>query len=508
MIRRAHLIKTLFCFIISGWICYPLHSQDTTAMMLSGQIEPENLKIHVFILSADSLEGRATGTSGQKKAASYIEGFFESLGLNAPVKGESPAYRQSFVIEMKTTVSGEITAGNKKFSYPDEFVTMPDGALQSEAISMDVIFAGYGDSLDYRDLDVKNKSVMIFFEGDSRERRKRIRIGQNFGARNFIFLFSDNKGSFTGWVSGFKYFLEQPVVQLSSDPEPFRKTHVLYMAPETGAEVIGIKLQKLKALVDKNKRSPKNSYRKIKPARIDFNLIVSSNEVITENIAGIVPGTEFPGEVVVVSAHYDHIGKVDTLIYHGADDNASGTAAIMELARVFSKAKSLGLGPKRTVLFLAFTGEEKGLMGSEYYSSNPLFPLDRTVADFNIDMIGRIDQKHEGNPRYVYLIGSDKISKELHSISEECNKIYSGLELDYTYNDENDPQRFYYRSDHYNFAKNNIPVIFYFTGVHKDYHTPADTADKIDYDKMAAIVKLIFHTVWEVSNSEDRLEKD
>jgi hypothetical protein len=475
--------------------------------MLSGQIGPENLESHVYILAADSLEGRATGTAGQKKAASYIEGFFKSIGLHAPVKGEPYSYRQSFVIEMKTTVKGEIIAGKKKFSYPDEFVIIPEGAMRSETITMDVTFAGYGDSLDYRDLDVKNKAVMIFFEGSTRERRNRIRIGQKFGAREFIFLFSENKGSFAGWVSGVKHILEQPVVKFPADPEPLRKTHVLYMAPETGAEIIGIKLQKLKTLAEKNKQSPKNLYRKIKPARIDYNLIVSSVEVTTENIAGIVPGTEISGEAVVVSAHYDHMGKDDTLVYHGADDNASGTAAIMEIARAFSKAQSLGLGPKRTVLFLAFTGEEKGLMGSEYYSSNPLFSLESTVADFNIDMIGRIDEKHEGNTRYVYLIGSDRISKELHSISEECNKLYSGLELDYTYNDDNDPQRFYYRSDHYNFAKHNIPVIFYFTGVHKDYHTPADTADKIDYDKMAAIVKLIFHTAWEVSNLEGRLEK-
>ena len=148
-------------------------------------------------------------------------------------------------------------------------------------------------------------------------------------------------------------------------------------------------------------------------------------------------------------------------------------------------------------------------MGSQYYTDHdPVFPLEKTVANLNIDMIGRIDPKREGDRNYVYLIGSDKLSQELHDLSEEVNTKYTQIELDYKYNDENDPNRFYYRSDHYNFAKNNIPVIFYFNGTHDDYHQTSDTPDKIQYDLLTKRTRLIFHTAWEVANREGRITAD
>ena len=149
------------------------------------------------------------------------------------------------------------------------------------------------------------------------------------------------------------------------------------------------------------------------------------------------------------------------------------------------------------------------MLGSKYYTDNdPVFPLSQTVANLNIDMIGRIDPKHEGKGNYVYIIGSDKLSTELHELSEEVNEKYAQLNFDYTYNDENDPNRFYYRSDHYNFAKNNVPIIFYFSGTHKDYHRPGDTPDKINYDLLENRARLIFYTAWEIANREARIEID
>jgi Zn-dependent M28 family amino/carboxypeptidase len=151
------------------------------------------------------------------------------------------------------------------------------------------------------------------------------------------------------------------------------------------------------------------------------------------------------------------------------------------------------------------SGEEKGLLGSEYYSEHPVFPLENTVADVNVDMIGRTDQKHEGNANYIYVIGSNRLSTELHDINEAANAQYAHLDLDYTFNAKNDPNRFYYRSDHYNFARKGIPSIFYFSGVHKDYHQPSDTVDKIMFEKMEKIGRLIFYTAWELANREDRI---
>ncbi|WP_281980193.1 M28 family metallopeptidase [Tenacibaculum mesophilum] len=228
----------------------------------------------------------------------------------------------------------------------------------------------------------------------------------------------------------------------------------------------------------------------------------------SENVVAFIKGTEKPDEIVVISAHLDHEGVKNGEIYNGADDDGSGTVAILEIAEAFKQAADAGKGPKRSILFLHVTGEEKGLLGSKYYTENPIFPLANTVTNLNIDMIGRVDDRHKGNPNYVYLIGSDKLSTELHNISEAMNKKYTNIDLDYKYNDDNDPNRFYYRSDHYNFAKHNIPIIFYFNGTHADYHRPTDTPDKINYEMLENRTRLVFHTAWEVANRENRVVVD
>ena len=239
-------------------------------------------------------------------------------------------------------------------------------------------------------------------------------------------------------------------------------------------------------------------------------LLINKKKVKTENVAAVIKGSHFPNEYVILSAHLDHLGTNDNGdVYNGADDDGSGTVALLEIAEAFKHAFDDGKGPKRSLVFLHFTGEEKGLLGSKFYTENPLYPLPSTIADLNIDMIGRINPKrNSNNPNYIYLIGSDKISMELHNISEEINEKYTQLELDYTYNKEDDPNRFYYRSDHYNFAKNNIPVIFYFSGTHEDYHKISDTADKILYSTLEKRTRLIFHTAWELANREEKIKID
>ena len=233
--------------------------------------------------------------------------------------------------------------------------------------------------------------------------------------------------------------------------------------------------------------------------------ILNNNYIKGENIIGFIEGSDLKDQIVVITAHYDHLGTKDSLIYNGADDNGSGTVAIMEIAEAFMLAKKEGKGPRRSILIMPVSAEEKGLLGSKYYVENPIYPLENTIANLNVDMIGRIDDYHD-NPNYVYLIGSDRLSTELHDISESVNDKFINLELDYRYNDVEDPNRYYYRSDHYNFAKNNIPVIFYFNGVHDDYHKPSDTIDKINFTKVEKISRYIFLTAWELANREERLK--
>ncbi|WP_079734423.1 M28 family metallopeptidase [Salegentibacter salegens] len=229
----------------------------------------------------------------------------------------------------------------------------------------------------------------------------------------------------------------------------------------------------------------------------------------SENVLGYIKGSEKPEEILVITSHYDHVGVDDEgNIFNGADDGGSGPMGILEVAEAFKEAQKDGYTPKRSILFIHLTGEEKGLLGSKYYVENPVFPLANTVANLNMDMIGRIDKEHEGNDNYIYLIGSDKLSTDLHELSENVNSEYMNMDLDYTYNDENDPNRFYYRSDHYNFAKNNIPVIFYFNGVHPDYHKPTDTAEKIEYEALKKRAQLVFLTAWEIANRDERLVVD
>lgn len=227
----------------------------------------------------------------------------------------------------------------------------------------------------------------------------------------------------------------------------------------------------------------------------------------SENILAFIEGSEKPEEVIVISAHYDHLGMSNGEIYNGADDDGSGTVAVLEIAKAFQMAKKSGNGPKRSILFLHVTGEEHGLLGSKYYAENPVFPMANTVVDLNIDMVGRCDPANCGK-NYVYVIGSEMLSSELKKINVTANDTTTKLELNYKYDDPNDTERLYYRSDHYNFAKNGVPVAFFFDGIHADYHKPTDTPDKIDYVALQKRAQLVFATAWEIANRKDRIVVD
>ena len=238
------------------------------------------------------------------------------------------------------------------------------------------------------------------------------------------------------------------------------------------------------------------------------------NSIDSYNVLAYIEGSDKSDEVLVITSHLDHIGIEDGLINNGADDDGSGTVAMMEIAEAFIKAKQDGNGPRRSILFLHVSAEEKGLLGSEYYTDNPIYPLANTVANLNIDMIGRVDSLHINQPNYIYIIGSDILSQDLHDLSEKANKDHVGLAIDYRYNDPTTlvyefgrwrQNRYYYRSDHYHFIKNNIPAILYFNGTHEDYHAPTDTAEKIHYSLLETRTRLIFYTAWNIVNREERL---
>jgi Zn-dependent M28 family amino/carboxypeptidase len=229
------------------------------------------------------------------------------------------------------------------------------------------------------------------------------------------------------------------------------------------------------------------------------------------NVLGVLEGTDKKDEYLVITAHYDHLGKRGDVIYYGADDDGSGTVGVLEIAEAFVKAKQAGKGPRRSILFMTVSGEEKGLWGSEYYSEHPTIAIDKITANLNIDMIGRVDTERTkpDTLNYVYVVGDDKLSTELKPVSEAVNGKYVKMTLDYKFNDPNDRERIYFRSDHYNFARKGIPIIFYYDGMLKaDYHKPTDTPDKINYPLLAKRARLVFHTAWEMANREPMMKRD
>jgi Zn-dependent M28 family amino/carboxypeptidase len=226
------------------------------------------------------------------------------------------------------------------------------------------------------------------------------------------------------------------------------------------------------------------------------------------NIIAYIEGSEFPDEYIILTGHTDHEGIVNGTVYPGADDNGSGTAAIMEIAEAFKIAETEGFRPRRSLVFLHVTAEEIGLHGSRYYKEYPVFPLEQTTTVLNTDMIGRVDFRHSDQDNYIYLIGSDRLSTELDFIAQEANDTFTQLDIDYTYNDPKDPNNYYYRSDHYHFASSGIPVIFFFNGEHEDYTQPSDTPDKINYSLLKKRTDLIFATTWYLVNADLPVSKE
>ena len=296
-------------------------------------------------------------------------------------------------------------------------------------------------------------------------------------------------------------------------PEPnSNSAGVFFISPLVAEKIFNTTLDKLQQAASPDAK--KNALKRIKPGIIQYKTSMDVKTTKTENVLGYLEGTDKKDELVIVTAHYDHIGReVDAKegqdqINNGADDDGSGSVSVMQLAKVFSQAKKDGKGPRRSMLFMTFTGEEKGLLGSDYYTQHPVFPLANTVVDLNIDMVGRRDPQHKDSAPYVYVIGSDKLSTELHNVNEEINKVNNKLIFDYTYNDQNHPERLYYRSDHWNFAKNNVPIIFFFDGIHEDYHQPSDEPDKIEYELLAKRAQCVFYVAWEIANREQRIMPD
>lgn len=475
-------------------------------------ITQEELKEHLYIYASDEFEGRDTGTPGQKKAVAYLKAQYEKSGV--PYADELGGYFQTVPLIKSKLPTAKFDLKGSTYTLGTDFINMGN----SENINLnqtEIVYAGYGIDhpaySDYKNIDVKGKIVLVragepknadgtFVISGTAEpseysnfrpaNRNRLETAQAKGALGILVLDSNYWPRMQARFAYSKRLTEAGggSISLSGSVNPFFNW---YLSPEAA--------KKLYSQIDSDDTAGENL------GAANFSLQNDNEPLTSENVLAIIRGSEKPDEYLVISSHLDHVG-VDPSgdVFNGADDDGSGTVAVLEIAEAFAQAAKEGHRPKRSVIFLNVTGEEKGLLGSEYYSQHPVFPMEKTVANLNIDMIGRTDPKRSGSDNYVYLIGSDKLSSDLHKISENANARYMNITLDYTYNDENDPNQFYYRSDHYNFAKNNVPVIFYFNGTHADYHRPSDTPDKIRYDLLENRARLIFHTAWEIANRAEK----
>lgn len=497
--------------------------RDSLAEKYARTIKASDIERHLMELASDAYEGRETGMAGQKKAANYISEYFQSLGVS-PCIGDS--YVQTYPLKSERITGSVMTVNDVEYGFLKDFMCFPGFEDGSFAVD-EVLFVGYGiettNYSDYAGVDATGKVVFVL-EGEpvdkkglykvtgsiepsewSTDWREKRRVAEEKGAKALIVV----KRNFRGYVGRVKYWLEKPGMRLDYPIQRGEEVLPTYFVSEALGNVL-LKQGGGKEMKKLEKRLRRKAGQRVLSVPVRVNMIRERTDYTGENVLAFFEGSDagLKEELVVITAHYDHIGIVDGEINNGADDDGSGTCTALEIAEALAEARKDGVVPKRSILVMTVSGEEKGLLGSEWYSEYPVFPLEATVCNLNIDMIGRVDEAHAENENYVYLIGSDKLSSELHEVSESCNDRYTNLGLDYTFNAPDDPNRFYYRSDHYNFAKHGIPVIFYFSGVHEDYHKPGDDPEKILYEKTAKIGRLVFHTAWEVANRQERLKVD
>ncbi|HSQ43571.1 MAG TPA: M28 family peptidase [Ginsengibacter sp.] len=496
-------------------------SQTDSAWKYAETITQSGLKKQLRIIASAGMEGRETGTEGQRKAAGYIESQFKNIGLSSPVSLQS--FQQVYPLLKDTLIPKTLRIGKKKYDFGTDYIVTPGTEETSEFKANDIIFAGYGIAdkyyNDYAGKDVRGK-VVVIFTGEPQ-------IGDTFlvnrNTKPSAWTFSIAKKAIAAKQKGAKALL---VVNLTIDNiananlktanlsvpatknNATEKVPVVTVARYVIKNIFGRRATELMAYAEGG--IPLNDFNEERQEK--SRLVYKKKKELTSasNVIGYIEGSDLKNQYVFLTAHYDHLGKKGNEIYYGADDDGSGTASVIAMAQAFAKAKEQGCGPRRTLVFMTVSGEEEGLWGSAYYSDHPVFPLDSTTVDLNTDMIGRIDpaRNYGDSMNYVYIIGNDKLSTDLNPIITSINKKYSNLELDNKFNAADDPEKIYFRSDHYNFAKKGVPIIFYFDGIHKDYHKPSDTVDKINFDLMEKRARFIFLTAWNIANRNAMLKRD
>jgi len=502
--------RFLFVLLIAG---YASAQKPASPDEFAKTITAQDLKKHLTVIAGPEMEGRNTPSPGLEKAADYIATQFNNFGLTA---GNNGSFRQTFSLYKDSITETQLSIDGKTFTAYTDFAPFLQQYRNIDFQFNEYAFVGFGivdeKRNDYEGIDVKDKLV-VFLNGSPDNYTtsatdqqspaytlNKLNVAWEKGAKAIIVISEKLPRRFTSPTT----YLPQ---MFTTGDKNRIYAPVFYINENVVSAVTGVSLQSVISAVENGSVSLgiQNSEVAIRQTHV-------RSKATASNIIGIVEGSDKKDEYVILTAHYDHVGKDDDgKIFYGADDDGSGTVGVIEMAEAFAKAKKAGKGPRRTMIFMTVSGEEKGLWGSEYYALNPVYPLDKTSANLNIDMIGRIGEEYEGNKEgenYIYIIGDDKLSTDLHPITEMVNTKYTKLKLDRKYNDPNDPEKFYYRSDHYNFARRGVPAIFYFNGVHADYHKTTDTIEKINFKLMAKRTQLVFYTAWDIANRNEMVKRD
>jgi len=510
--------KIILTLSLTGLITIAFAQQNPTAVKYAEIVNAKLAKKHLSIIASDAYEGRETGKPGAEKAANYIANEFESLGLQPIVNGSYFLKVPIVTHVLKTSFS----VNNQVFLHRQDFYAGRADYDKSVNTS-DILFVGYGTEEEIGNTDLTGK-ILLWINEDKPVAGKTTdtTLGGN-PARGAVSknLRSKNPAVILAVSGAADALLKRIKGRTPSIGMAIKKDNSTPVGQTDGFFWVTTQL------ADQLLKSSGKTYRELKSAcangvisaqtvkaDVKLSYYTEYNDVKAVDVLGYLPGSDpkLKDETLVISAHYDHIGlePEDTKgdrINNGADDDGSGTTAIMSIARAFSRAKKDGHGPRRSILFLGNVGEEKGLLGSEYYTDHPVIPLASTIADINIDMIGRIGDEYKGkadSANYVYVVGSGMLSTDLHNAGENANKTYTNLVLDYKYDDPKDPNDVYHRSDHYNFAKHGVPIIFYYNGEHPDYHGVGDEVSKINFPLLAKRARLAFYTAWDLVNADKR----
>jgi hypothetical protein len=509
--------------------------QATTAGQLSNveAITAAQLKEWLYVVASDDMEGRDTPSRGLDLTAKFIADHLSQWGVKPG--GDDGTYFQKFALTSRRVEpqSTDASVNGQDFMLGEDFIAEPTPGQASGRI----VYVGHGHMIRakgidaYRGVNVKGK-IMLAVEGYPRgvsfQDIQGKKAGEDYdtpetyarahGARGVIYI--PSQSTLTFWQNRHHVSLSSSRVRLEKPRQGGADIPVIY-ASEKMVKVIldGEKLNYETARKQASEGAPGGGFDLGAGKQASFNVNAKVDEAMTQNVVGVIEGADpvLKKEFVAVGAHYDHVGMSRNAegdkIFNGADDDGSGTVATMAIAEALAKSPAR---PKRSVLFVWHAGEEKGLWGSEFFTDNPTVPLEQIVTQLNIDMIGRSKKEGDDNPankdltgpHELYVIGSKKMSTDLGNLSEEVNNSYLKLAFNYKYDDPNDAERFFYRSDHYNYARKGVPIIFFFSGVHEDYHGLADTADKIDYQKMEKVTRAIFAMMWRLANAPTRPKVD